>query len=99
MTLPVFISDVEDVLAVRGLETPDLAMLQTTHQSYRALLFQPSGPIYADTQRIGHLDLAAAAAQADAFLAMAAGRGDQLVVTPEYFLPVSSLAKASRNCS
>jgi len=93
---PVFISDVEDVLALRGLETPDLALLQATHQSYRALLLQPSGPIYADTQRIGPLNLAAAAARADAFLALAAQRGDQLVVTPEYFLPVSSLAKAAQ---
>ena len=96
MASPVFIRDVEDVLAVRGLEMPDLAALQATHQSYRALLLQPSGPIYADTQRIGHLDLTAAAARADAFLAMAAKRGDQLVVTPEYFLPVNSLAKAAK---
>jgi len=93
---PVFISDVEDVLALRGLETPDLALLQATHQSYRALLLQPSGPIYADTQRIGPLNLAGAAVQADAFLTLAAQRGDQLVVTPEYFLPVSSLAKAAQ---
>ena len=96
MASPVFISDVEDVLALRGLETPDLALLQATHQSYRALLLQPSGPIYADTQRIGPLNLAGAAAQADAFLTLAAQRGDQLVVTPEYFLPVSSLAKAAQ---
>jgi len=93
---PVFIRDVEEVLALRGLETPDLALLQATHQIYRALLLQPSGPIYADTQRIGHLDLTAAAARADSFLALAAKRGDQLVVTPEYFLPVSSLAKAAQ---
>lgn len=96
MALPVFISDVEDVLALRGLETPDLALLQATHQSYRALLLQPSGPIYADTQRIGPQNLAGAAAQADAFLTLAAQRGDQLVVTPEYFLPVSSLTKAAQ---
>ncbi|MCH1993120.1 hypothetical protein L7Q78_10085 [Achromobacter xylosoxidans] len=96
MASPVFIRDVEDVLALRGLETPDLALLQATHQSYRALLLQPSGPIYADSQRIGHLDLAAAAARADSFLELAAQRGDQLVVTPEYFLPVSSLEKAAQ---
>lgn len=96
MASPVFIRDVEDVLSLRGLATPDLAMLQATHQSYRALLLQPSGPIYAGGQRIGHLDLAAAAAKADAFLALAAQRGDQLAVTPEYFLPVSSLAKAAQ---
>ncbi len=96
MASPVLIIDVEDVLALRGLETPDLALLQATHQSYRALLLQPSGPIYADTQRIGPLNLAGTAAQADAFLRLAADRGDQLVVTPEYFLPVNSLAKAAQ---
>ncbi|MGF6527845.1 hypothetical protein [Variovorax sp. PvP013] len=76
-----------------------MVLLQATHQSYRALLLQPSGPIYADTQRIGPLNLASAAAQADAFLTLAAQRGDQLVVTPEYFLPVSSLAKAAQGGS
>ncbi|WP_372168197.1 hypothetical protein [Xanthomonas axonopodis] len=96
MPLPVCIRDVKDVLDLLGLEMPDLALLQATHQSYRALLLQPSGPIYADTQRIGHLDIAAAAVRADSFLALAAQRGDQLVVTPEYFLPVSSLEKAAR---
>lgn len=94
--MAVFIRDVEDVLALRGLEPPDLALLQATHQSYRALLLQPSGPIYADTQRIGPLDLVAAGARADSFLALAAQRGDQMVVVPEYFLPVSSLEKASQ---
>jgi hypothetical protein len=97
VALPVFISDVEDVLVMRGLETPDLSLLRATHQSYRALLLQPSGPIYADMQRIGHLNLVGAAAQADAFLTLAAQRGDQLVVTPEYFLPLRSLAKAAQD--
>lgn len=96
MALPVCIRDVKDVLDLQGLETPDLALLQATHQSYRALLLQPSGPIYADAQRIGHLDIAAAAARADSFLTLAAQRGDQLVVTPEYFLPVNSLEKAAQ---
>ncbi len=53
--MPVFISDVEQVLALRGLETPDLAALQATHQSYRALLLQPSGPIYADPTELATL--------------------------------------------
>ena len=97
MVSPVFIRDVEEVLAEQGLKPPDLAVLQATHQSYRVLLLQPSGPIYADTLRIGHLDIAAAAAKAEAFLTMAAERGDQLVVTPEYYLPVSSLVNAAKD--
>lgn len=94
--MAVFIRDVEDVLAALGLQMPDLAMLQATHQSYRALLLQPTGPILADTERIGPLDLAAAEARANSFLALASQRGDQLVVTPEYFLPVASLEKAAQ---
>jgi len=79
---------VEDVLLPRGLESPDLAVLQATHQSYRALLLQPGGPIYADSTRIGPLDVAAAQLRSDFLLKMATERGDQLVITPEYYLPV-----------
>jgi hypothetical protein len=91
----VSIRDVTDVLAKRKLESPDLVVLQATHQSYRALLLQPAGPVYADAKRIGPLDLAAAGVRADSFLQMAAERGDQLVITPEYFLPLASLRKTA----
>lgn len=94
--MPVLIRDVEDVLAAVGLQAPDLFLLQATHQSYRALLLQPAGPIYADTQRIGPKDLVQAADRADKFLEAAATRGDQLAVTPEYFLPIESLLKAAK---
>lgn len=87
---------VEDVLVTQGLENPDLAALQATHQSYRALLLQPGGPIYADTARIGPLDVAAAEQRSDRLLTMAAERGDQLVITPEYYLPVASLRKCAQ---
>lgn len=91
----VYIREVDGVLAPCGLQPPDLAVLQSTHQTYRALLLQPSGPIYADTQRIGPLDLAAAEVRCDQLLQLATERGDQLVITPEYFLPVASLRKAA----
>lgn len=94
--MPVFIRDVDALLAGLGLQNPELSLLQATHQSYRALLLQPAGPIYADAQRIGPRDLQAATARADNFLKTAWTRGDQLAVTPEYFLPVSSLLKAAK---
>lgn len=93
--VPVLIRDVDDLLAGIGLQRPDLSLLQATHQSYRALLLQPAGPIFADAHRIGPLDLGAAKARADNFLALASQGGDQLAVTPEYFLPVPSLLKAA----
>lgn len=89
------IRDVQEVLTPHGLQAPDLAVLQATNQSYRALLLQPAGPIYADTLRIGPMDLAAAEARSDQFLELAKQRGDQLVVTPEYYLPEASLRKAA----
>lgn len=92
----VVIRVVKDVLEPRGLESPDLAVLQATHQSYRTLLLQPGGPIYADTARIGPLDVGAAEQRSDHLLAMAAERGDQLVVTPEYYLPIASLRKCAK---
>lgn len=36
-----------------GLLRPEPGVLAPPHQSYRTLLLQPSGLIYADTQRIG----------------------------------------------
>lgn len=91
----VSIRAVKDVLETRKLKSPDLALLQANNQIYRALLFQAAGPVYADAQRIGPFNLAEAEGRADRFLAMAASRGDQLVITPEYFLPVASLRKAA----
>lgn len=93
--MAVLIRNVKEVLMTRGLESPDLAVLQATHQSYRALLLQPTGPIYGDTARIGPLDIAAAEQKSDRLLAMAAERGDQLVITPEYYLPIASLKKCA----
>lgn len=93
--MPVLIRDVEEVLTAVGLQAPDLSLLQATHQSYRALLLQPAGPIYADTRRIGPKDRGQAADRADKFLEAATTRGDQLAVTPEYFLPIESLLKAA----
>jgi hypothetical protein len=95
----VVIRSVDDVLVPRGLENPDLAVLQATHQSYRALLLQPSGPIFADTARIGPRDVASAELKSDALLALAAERGDQLVITPEYFLPIQSLRKSAQGAA
>lgn len=92
--MAVVIRNVEDLLAPRALESPDLAVLQPTHQSYRALILQPAGPIYADLTRIGPLDVAVAEQKSNNFLAIAAERGDQLVITPEYFLPIASLRKS-----
>lgn len=94
--MAVLIRNVEEVLKKRQLESPDLAVLQATHQSYRMLLLQPAGPIYADTARIGPLDLAAAEQRSDRLLARAAERGDQLVITPEYYLPIASLQKCAQ---
>lgn len=94
--MPVLIRDVNELLADLGLQSPDLSLLQPTHQSYRALLLQPAGPIYADTQRIGPKDLGQATDRANKFLEAASARGDQLAVTPEYFLPIESLLKAAK---
>lgn len=94
--MAVVILSVEDVLKSRGLESPGLAVLQATHQSYRTLLLQPAGPIYADAARIGPLDVVAAEQRSDNLLSMAVERGDQLVVTPEYYLPIISLLKCAK---
>lgn len=57
-------------------------------------MLQPSGPILADDTRIGSLDLKFADNQAFKYLELAKGLGHQLVVTPEYYLPVQTLLRS-----
>lgn len=91
--MPIEIRNVEDVLVARGLTNPLLDALKPNEQSYRALLLQPAGPILADSERIGPLDRERADLRASQLLQLAVHRGDHLVVTPEYFLPVVTLLK------
>ncbi|MGJ7610675.1 MULTISPECIES: hypothetical protein [unclassified Variovorax] len=91
--MPISIRDVEGVLQARSLANPSLEALKPNDQSYRALLFQPAGPILADDTRIGPLDLAYADKQATKFLELATTKGHHLVVTPEYYLPIETLVR------
>lgn len=85
------IVDVGQFLDARGLSNPTLEVLDPTEKSYRALLFQPSGPFVGNTSRIGPANLDFADCQASALLEMATKQGHHLVVTPEYYLPVKTL--------
>jgi hypothetical protein len=91
--LTISICDVEGVLRARSLTNPSLEALNPNDQSYRALLLQPAGPILADNARIGPLDLAFADTQATKFLELATAKGHHLVITPEYYLPITTLLK------
>lgn len=94
--MTISIRDVRSVLQAHSLDNPSLNALNPNDQSYRALLLQPAGPILADETRIGPLDLAFADAQATKFLDLAAAKGHHLVVTPEYYLPVTTLLKCAQ---
>lgn len=85
------IVDVGQFLDAHGLTNPTLEILDPTEKSYRALLFQPSGPFVGNTTRIGPANLEFADSQASALLKMAAEQGHHLVVTPEYYLPIKTL--------
>ena len=89
--MTITICEVEDLLLSRKLQNPSLDALRPNHQAYRALLLQPSGPILADDNRIGPLDLDFAGRQARKLLELATIRGHHIVVTPEYYLPISTL--------
>lgn len=83
--------DVREFLDARRLSNPTLEVLQATEKSYRALLFQPSGPFVGNASRIGPADMGFADRQASALLEMATKQGHHLVVTPEYYLPIKTL--------
>ena len=95
--MPVQCQQVSEVLRIRGLDSPELEVLAPTEQSFRALLLQPSGPIFADAQRIGHFNVAEAEIRCRKFLALASERGNHLVVVPEYCLPVSVLLACAQD--
>lgn len=83
--------DVREFLNAHGLSNPTLEVLEATERSYRALLFQPSGPFVGNKMRIGPANLDFADQQASALLEMATKQGHHLVVTPEYYLPIKTL--------
>lgn len=85
---------IADVLRRAGLAPPDLEFLRPDEHQYTALLMQPSGPIFANSQRIGPADVALADAKGRKFLELAQARSAHLAVTPEYFLPWSTLRGA-----
>jgi hypothetical protein len=88
---------VADVLQERGLTPPDLEFLRPTEHQYTALLMQPSGPIFANSQRIGPADIEMAAAKGRKFLVLACARNAHLAITPEYFLPWAALKDSITN--
>lgn len=94
--MPVQCVQVAEVLAARGLVRPELEVLAPTHESYRTLLLQPAGPIFADASRIGHRNVDEAILRCGNFLTLAAQRGNHLVVIPEYCLPVAVLLNCVR---
>lgn len=81
------IREAEVVLAAENLKSPDLEMLRPNEKRYKCLLLQPSGPIFAGTQRIGTLDAAEGGRKARHFLQLAIDEQAHLAVTPEYFFP------------
>ncbi|MGZ3240053.1 MAG: hypothetical protein ACXU7Z_06485 [Burkholderiaceae bacterium] len=89
--MPVQCKRVNEVLQHHGLRRPELEVLAPTEQSYRALLLQPSGPILANANFIGHLNAAEAEQRCRKYLELAVQRGNHLVITPEYCLPISVL--------
>jgi predicted amidohydrolase len=88
------VTDVSQVLGVHGLVNPRLELLRPTEASYRALMLQPAGPIYAGPDRIGPLDRTNNEVRSRAFLDLATSRGAHLAVTPEYFLSWAALEDA-----
>lgn len=88
------VQNVADILRPAGLGPPDLEFLRPNERQYTALLMQPSGPIFANLQRIGPADETLAAAKGRKFLELARTRNAHLAVTPEYFFPWSALKDA-----
>lgn len=82
------------VLTPLSLGAPDLEMLRPDEARYSCLLMQPSGPIFAGRQRIGHYDSKVGTSKGIQFLHLAREKHAHLAVTPEYFFPWDTLKEA-----
>jgi len=91
------LNKVADVLNEKGLTPPDLEMLRSNASQYKTLLMQPSGPIYANIDRIGAYDQATASAKGKSFLDLAIDCGAHLAVTPEYFFPWAAIVESIKD--
>lgn len=82
---------VQEKLLEYGLNNPELEVLKPNNQNYSCALLQSSGPIYADSKRIGHLNVVESELRCKAFLEAAYCKDIELVVTPEYSVPWNTL--------
>ncbi len=85
---------VAEVLAAEGFAPPDLNVLAPNEQNYTALLMQPQGDIEVSHDGVRNRDRTLAQAQLRAFLDDARETDADLVVTPEYSMPWTTLAGA-----
>jgi hypothetical protein len=85
---------VAEVLAAEGLAPPVLNVLVPNERNYSALLMQPQGDIEISGAGVGSRDRASADVQFGAFLRYARETDADLVVTPEYSMPWSTLTAA-----
>jgi len=86
------VSEVREVLNAQGIAAPELVFLRPDEATYTALLLQPSGPVYADADRIGGLHPELNGQKAFAFAHLATERNAHLAVAPEYFTPWTAIA-------
>lgn len=81
-------------LASAHFTEPPLRALIPNQDNYTVLLMQPQGDIEADANGVRHHDRTLAHRQCRAFLDDAVQLGADLVVTPEYCMPWSTLVEA-----
>lgn len=88
---------IEQALAEHGLKTPQLNVLTADLRHYETVVIQPTGAIEANADGVRHVDRTGAIKRYSRFLRLAAERGADLVVTPEYSCPWEVLADCIAN--
>jgi hypothetical protein len=91
------ITPVAEMLAPRGLQSPQLRALIPNENNYSAFLLQPHGNIIASADGVHHADRDLATTQFSGFLDDAVGFGAELAVAPEYSVPWQVLADSLRH--
>jgi hypothetical protein len=90
------IHQVDNLLALEGLQPPNLNVLIPNEDNYTALLMQPAAQIDVSNAGVRHHDPNLARQQFGRFLEDARATQADLAITPEYSMPWESLVEALR---
>ncbi|MFA6150526.1 MAG: hypothetical protein WC716_04330 [Chitinophagaceae bacterium] len=98
--MPVRYEFIDNILADKGLNNPNLNVLVADQHLYKTMLYQHKGDLTATEigrKFIGNIDQNTAGEKFDSFFKLAMAEGADLIMTPEYSCPIICLSNCLKN--